>query len=111
MKISKRRYEKKIAAVRWDALGKGQEHGRSEMLDVLCGHFGFMRSRLAHNCYAHNAMLKAQAFVEGQRLLSYFYEESTIEDISSFTHRFYDSRKLENYNFVPVTTPVLGGGI
>lgn len=94
MKISKRRYGKKLAAVQWEALGHGQIQGRTEVLDISCSHLGVTRSRMIHNCFAHNALLEAQAFTEGQRLLSYFYEESNFEDIAAFTQRFYDSRKI-----------------
>lgn len=105
MKISKRRYEEKLAAVRWDVLGKGQEQGRTEVLDILCNHFGLLRSRLKHNCFAYNAMLEAQAETEGQRLLSYFYEESDVEDIRAFSQRFYDSRKLDTSWVIPPGFP------
>ena len=95
MKISKRRFEKKMAAVRWKALGDGQERGRQEVLDIACDYFGRTRSQLTHNHIAHNIMLNAQAYMEGQRLLSYFYEESVVEEITAFQRRFYNSRKLD----------------
>lgn len=94
MKISKRRYEKKLAAVRWEALGQGQVQGRTEVLDIACNYLGDLRSKMKHNRVAHNAILAAQAYIESSRLLSYFYEESSVEDIDAFEQRFFESRKV-----------------
>jgi hypothetical protein len=94
MKISKRRYEKKLAEVRWEALGKGQLRGSTEVLDIACSHLGLTRHGMKHNPSGHNALLYAQAYLEGQRLISYFYEASEVEAVTAFSNRFYDTRMI-----------------
>ena len=95
MKISKRRYEKKLAEVRCEAVGQGQVQGRTEVLDVACSYLGGGRSSMKDDRVAHNAILWAQAYIEGLRLLSYCYDESNVEDTNAFNHRFFDSRKID----------------
>lgn len=92
MKISKRRYEKKLAAVRWAALGEGQEHGRQEMTDIACSWLGRLRAK-ATNTVRRETLLFAWSFAEGQRLLAYAYDETSVEEVTAFQQRFYDSRK------------------
>jgi len=100
MKISKRRYEKKLAAVRWTALGEGQERGRQEMADMACDWLGRMREQ-STNAVRRDTLLFTQSFAEGQRLLAYAYDETKVEEAIAFQQRFYDSRitsaVIENY--------------
>jgi hypothetical protein len=88
MKISRRRYEKKLAATRWKALGEGQLRGRQETMDTICDWFGRMRVVHAGIPKAYSAFLKAQAFVEGHRQLAYFYDDLSVQEVIEFSDRF-----------------------
>ncbi len=91
MRLGRRKLWRIISREREKALTEG----RCEMANFICHGLGRRKALYANNPAMFNALLYAQAFAEGNRLLAYFCDEMTVEDVRRFEGRFIKAGLIE----------------